>query len=62
LRGGLSRESLCFVSAISIDPIPLRLLAHDGLAYIPCFRLGGMAFLQSNILSRVVKHLDATPM
>ena len=40
----------------------VRLLAHDGVAYVPYFPLGGMALLQSATLSRVAEQLDATSM
>lgn len=37
-------------------------LAHDGIAYVPFFPLGGFSPLQSTILSDVAKRLGATPM
>lgn len=37
-------------------------LAHDGIAYVPFFPLGGFTPLQSGILSEVASRLDATPM
>jgi len=37
-------------------------LAHDGIAYVPFFPLGGFAPLQSATLSEVATRLDATPM
>ena len=37
-------------------------LAHDNIAYVPFFPLGGFTPLQSSILSDVAKQLDSTPM
>lgn len=37
-------------------------LAHDGIAYVPFFPLGGFNPLQSSTLSNVAARLDATPM
>lgn len=37
-------------------------LAHDGIAYVPYFPLGGFSPLQSSILSDVAQRLDVTPM
>ncbi|MGB3901099.1 MAG: aldo/keto reductase family oxidoreductase [Mesorhizobium sp.] len=37
-------------------------LAHDGIAYVPFFPLGGFSPLQSSTLSAVADRLDATPM
>jgi pyridoxine 4-dehydrogenase len=37
-------------------------LAHDGVAYVPFFPLGGFNPLQSSILSDVARRLGATPM
>jgi aryl-alcohol dehydrogenase-like predicted oxidoreductase len=37
-------------------------LAHDGIAYVPYFPLGGFSPLQSSTLSDVAARLDATPM
>jgi pyridoxine 4-dehydrogenase len=37
-------------------------LAHEGIAYVPFFPLGGFAPLQSATLSAVAARLDATPM
>jgi aryl-alcohol dehydrogenase-like predicted oxidoreductase len=37
-------------------------LAHDGIAYVPFFPLGGFSPLQSDVLSHVASRLDATPM
>lgn len=37
-------------------------LAHDGIAYVPFFPLGGFSPLQSATLSDVARDLDATPM
>jgi pyridoxine 4-dehydrogenase len=37
-------------------------LAHDGIAYVPFFPLGGFSPLQSAALSDVAARLDATPM
>ena len=36
-------------------------LAHDGIAYVPFFPLGGFTPLQSDALSDVASRLDATP-
>jgi aryl-alcohol dehydrogenase-like predicted oxidoreductase len=40
----------------------VQLLAHDGIAYVPYFPLGGTTLLQSQTLSRMARQLDATPM
>jgi aryl-alcohol dehydrogenase-like predicted oxidoreductase len=37
-------------------------LARDGIAYVPFFPLGGFTPLQSDTLSEVASHLNATPM
>ena len=37
-------------------------LARDGIAYVPFFPLGGFSPLQSETLSSVAAHLQATPM
>lgn len=37
-------------------------LAHDGIAYVPYFPLGGFSPLQSETLSQAASHLGATPM
>jgi aryl-alcohol dehydrogenase-like predicted oxidoreductase len=37
-------------------------LAHDGIAYVPFFPLGGFSPLQSGTLSEAASRLDATPM
>jgi aryl-alcohol dehydrogenase-like predicted oxidoreductase len=37
-------------------------LAHDGIAYVPFFPLGGFSPLQSETLSQAASKLDATPM
>ena len=37
-------------------------LAHEGIAYVPFFPLGGFTPLQSSALSAVAARLDATPM
>jgi aryl-alcohol dehydrogenase-like predicted oxidoreductase len=37
-------------------------LAHDGVAYVPFFPLGGFTPLQSSVLSDVARRLGATPM
>jgi aryl-alcohol dehydrogenase-like predicted oxidoreductase len=37
-------------------------LAHQGIAYVPYFPLGGFTPLQSSTLSAVAERLDATPM
>lgn len=37
-------------------------LAHDGIAYVPFFPLGGFSPLQSDALSNVASRLNATPM
>ena len=37
-------------------------LAEEGIAYVPFFPLGGFSPLQSEHLSAVADHLDATPM
>jgi aryl-alcohol dehydrogenase-like predicted oxidoreductase len=37
-------------------------LAHDGIAYVPFFPLGGFTPLQSSTLSDVAARLGATPM
>jgi aryl-alcohol dehydrogenase-like predicted oxidoreductase len=37
-------------------------LAHDGIAYVPFFPLGGFTPLQSSTLSKVATELGATPM
>lgn len=37
-------------------------LAHDGIAYVPFFPLGGFSPLQSSTLDDVAAGLDATPM
>jgi pyridoxine 4-dehydrogenase len=37
-------------------------LARDGMAYVPCFPLGGFSPLQSAALSDVAARLEATPM
>jgi pyridoxine 4-dehydrogenase len=37
-------------------------LAHDGIAYVPFFPLGGFSPLQSAALSNAARRLDATPM
>lgn len=37
-------------------------LAHEGIAYVPFFPLGGFSPLQSSILSNVAAGLSATPM
>ncbi len=37
-------------------------LAHDGIAYVPFFPLGGFTPLQSSTLSAIAAELNATPM
>jgi pyridoxine 4-dehydrogenase len=37
-------------------------LAHEGIAYVPFFPLGGFTPLQSSTLSEVARRLEATPM
>jgi aryl-alcohol dehydrogenase-like predicted oxidoreductase len=37
-------------------------LAHDGIAYVPFFPLGGFSPLQSSVLSEAASRLSATPM
>ena len=37
-------------------------LAHDGIAYVPFFPLGGFSPLQSDTLSNVAVRLNVTPM
>ena len=37
-------------------------LAHDGIAYVPFFPLGGFSPLQSTALTEVASRLEATPM
>ena len=37
-------------------------LAHQGIAYVPFFPLGGFTPLQSSVLDRVASSLQATPM
>jgi len=37
-------------------------LAHDGIAYVPFFPLGGFSPLQSSVLSEASSRLSATPM
>ena len=37
-------------------------LAHDGIAYVPFFPLGGFSPIQSDGLTRIAASLDATPM
>ena len=43
------------------DPL-VEALAHEGIAYVPFFPLGGFHPLQSTILSEVAARLGATPM
>ncbi|KAH2820461.1 hypothetical protein KXV85_003255, partial [Aspergillus fumigatus] len=40
----------------------VQLLAHDGIAYVPYFPLGGTTLLQSTTLSSVAQRVNATPM
>jgi pyridoxine 4-dehydrogenase len=37
-------------------------LAHQGIAYVPFFPLGGFAPIQSEALSQIARSVDATPM
>jgi aryl-alcohol dehydrogenase-like predicted oxidoreductase len=43
------------------DPL-IDKLAHDGIAYVPFFPLGGFTPLQSSNLSAVAQRLGSTPM
>jgi aryl-alcohol dehydrogenase-like predicted oxidoreductase len=44
------------------DDALIDALAHDGIAYVPFFPLGGFTPLQSSALSEVAQKLEATPM
>jgi pyridoxine 4-dehydrogenase len=44
------------------DDALIEALAHDGIAYVPYFPLGGFTPLQSSTLSKVAAELDASPM
>jgi pyridoxine 4-dehydrogenase len=44
------------------DDALIDALARDGIPYVPFFPLGGFTPLQSNALSAVAAHLEATPM
>ena len=44
------------------DDALIDALAHDGIAYVPFFPLGGFSPLQSTTLNRVAAELGATPM
>jgi pyridoxine 4-dehydrogenase len=44
------------------DDALIDALAHDGVAYVPYFPLGGFTPLQSDTLSEVARSLGATPM
>ncbi len=44
------------------DDAMIDALAHDGIAYVPFFPLGGFTPLQSSTLSDVAASLGATPM
>ena len=44
------------------DDVLIDELAADGIAYVPFFPLGGFTPLQSDKLSSVASHLNATPM
>lgn len=44
------------------DDALIAALAHDGIAYVPFFPLGGFSPLQSDTLSSVASRLNATPM
>ena len=44
------------------DDALIDALAHDGIAYVPFFPLGGFSPLQSTTLNRVAADLGATPM
>jgi aryl-alcohol dehydrogenase-like predicted oxidoreductase len=44
------------------DDALIDALAHDGIAYVPFFPLGGFNPLQSSVLSDVARRLGATPM
>jgi aryl-alcohol dehydrogenase-like predicted oxidoreductase len=44
------------------DDVLIADLAHDGIAYVPFFPLGGFTPLQSTALSDVARQLGATPM
>jgi Predicted oxidoreductases (related to aryl-alcohol dehydrogenases) len=44
------------------DDALIDALAHDGIAYVPFFPLGGFTPLQSSTLSDVAASLNATPM
>lgn len=44
------------------DDALIQDLAHNSIAYVPFFPLGGFTPLQSDALSHAASHLDATPM
>jgi pyridoxine 4-dehydrogenase len=44
------------------DDTLIDVLAHDGIAYVPFFPLGGFTPLQSSTLSDVARRLELTPM
>jgi pyridoxine 4-dehydrogenase len=44
------------------DDALIDVLAHDGIAYVPFFPLGGFTPLQSSTLSDVARRLEVTPM
>ncbi len=44
------------------DDALIDALARDGIAYVPCFPLGGFSPLQSSTLSDVAARVGATPM
>jgi len=44
------------------DDALIDALAHDGIAYVPFFPLGGFSPLQSDSLSSIAQELGATPM
>jgi aryl-alcohol dehydrogenase-like predicted oxidoreductase len=45
-----------------VDDALIADLAHDGIAYVPFFPLGGFSPLQSSVLSEASSRLSATPM
>jgi aryl-alcohol dehydrogenase-like predicted oxidoreductase len=45
-----------------VDDALIAELAHDGIAYVPFFPLGGFSPLQSSVLSEASSRLSATPM
>lgn len=48
--------------AYRADDALIEDLAHQGIAYVPFFPLGGFKPLQSSILASIANRLDATPM